>query len=161
MVYVMIGVSGSGKTEVGRAVAGRLGLPFYDGDDFHPPTNVAKMTAGISLDDADREPWLRTLAGKIREGNAAGGAVLACSALKEKYRQLLRQGGAATFVYLDVSKEVLAKRLRERKGHFMPASLLESQLATLEIPSDAVRVDGSGSVDAVVQSVLSALGSQG
>ena len=161
MIYVIVGVSGSGKTAVGRALAERLGLPFCDADDFHPPANVAKMSGGVPLEDADRVPWLRTLAGKIREWNAAGGAVLACSALKEKYRQLLRQGGAVTFVFLEVPKELLAQRLRQRKGHFMPASLLESQLASLEVPTDALRVDGSGSVEAVVQCVLSALGAQG
>jgi len=160
MIYVIVGVSGSGKTAVGRALAERLGLPFYDADDFHPPANVAKMSGGVPLEDADREPWLRTLAGKIREWNAAGGAVLACSALKEKYRQLLRQGGAVTFVFLEVSKELLAQRLRQRKGHFMPASLLESQLASLEVPTDALRVDGSGSVEAVVAHAVSALGAQ-
>ena|ERR1041384_4190025 len=161
MVYVMIGVSGSGKTAVGAALAERLGLPFYDGDAFHPPDNVAKMSAGVPLNDADRDPWLRALAGKIREWNATGSAVLACSALKEKYRQQLREGGAVTFVFLEVSRELLVKRLRQRKGHFMPASLLASQLATLEVPTDAVRVDGAGSVEAVVQRVLSALGAQG
>ena len=155
MIYVMVGVSGSGKTAVGRALAERLGLPFYDADDFHPPDIF------VTLEDADREPWLRTLAGKIREWNATGGAVLACSALKEKYRQLLRQGGAVTFVFLEASRELLTQRLRQRKGHFMPASLLESQLATLEVPTDALRVDGSGTVEAVVERVVSALGAQG
>ena len=161
MIYVMVGVSGSGKTAVGRALAERLGLPFYDADDFHPPANVTKMSGGVPLEDADREPWLRTLAGKIHEWNATGGAVLACSALKEKYRQLLRQGGAVTFVFLEASRELLTQRLRQRKGHFMPASLLESQLATLEVPTDALRVDGSGTVEAVVERVVSALGAQG
>ncbi|MCG3149063.1 MAG: Gluconokinase [Verrucomicrobiae bacterium] len=157
IVYVIAGVSGSGKTVVGAAVAARLGLPFYDADDFHPAANVAKMSAGTPLNDADREPWLRALAGKIREWNAAGGAVLACSALKESYRQILREGGAVRFVFLNVPKEILAQRLRDRQSHFMPATLLESQLATLEITGDALRVDGAGTVDAVVERVVQEL----
>jgi carbohydrate kinase (thermoresistant glucokinase family) len=154
IVYVIAGVSGSGKTVVGRALAGRLGLPFYDADDFHPAANVAKMSAGMPLTDADRDPWLRALAGKIREWNAGGGAVLACSALKESYRQILREGGAVRFVVLIVPQEILAQRMQARRGHFMPASLLASQLATLELARDMLAVDGSGSVDEVVARVL-------
>jgi len=157
IVYVIAGVSGSGKTVVGKALANRLGLPFYDADDFHPAGNVTKMTAGTPLNDADREPWLRTLAGKIRDWNAVGGAVLACSALKESYRQILRVGGAVRFVFLIVPKETLAQRLCDRQAHFMPVSLLESQLATLELTGDAVSVDGTGAVEVVVERVLVAM----
>ena len=157
MVYVVMGVSGSGKTVVGTALAARLGLPFHDGDDFHPPANVAKMSAGIPLTDADREPWLRTLAEKIREWNAAGGAVLACSALKESYRQQLHEGGDVRFVFLDVPKQLLADRLRGRTGHFMPVTLLDSQLATLEIPKDAIRVSDEGTVDETVAKIVAAI----
>ena len=158
MVYVIAGVSGSGKTVVGTALAARLRLPFYDGDDFHPASNIAKMSAGIPLDDADRAPWLATLAAKVSQWNASGGAVLACSALKERYRTRLREGGAVTFVLLELPKEVLATRLRQRQNHFMPAALLDSQLAALEIPSDAIRVDATGDVAGVVQRVLAVLG---
>ena len=157
MIYVIMGVSGSGKTVVGKALAAKLGLPFHDGDDFHPPANVAKMSAGIPLTDADREPWLRTLAGKIQEWNTAGGAVLACSALKETYRQQLREGGDVRFVFLDVPKQLLAERLRGRTGHFMPVTLLDSQLATLEIPKDAIRVSDTGTVDETVAQIVAAI----
>lgn len=157
MVYVMMGVSGSGKTVVGTALAGRLGLPFYDGDEFHPPSNVAKMSAGSPLDDADRKPWLRTLAEKIREWDAAGGGVLACSALQETYQQRLREGGEVRFIFLNAPKQLVADRLRRRTGHFMPATLLESQLATLEIPEDAIRVSAEGTVDATVTKILAAI----
>lgn len=161
MVYVLAGVSGSGKTLIGTAVAQWLGLSFYDGDSFHPPGNVAKMSAGIPLDDTDREPWLRMLAGKIREWNVAGGAVLACSALKEQYRQTLCEGGPVTFVFLIAPKDVLGRRLCKRKGHFMPVSLLESQLKTLEISDDSLCVDATGDVDVVVERVLSLFGRHG
>ncbi|HUJ71807.1 MAG TPA: gluconokinase [Verrucomicrobiae bacterium] len=161
MVYVVMGVSGSGKTVVGKALAAKLGLPFHDGDDFHPPANVAKMSAGIPLNDADREPWLRTLAGKIREWNAAGGAVLACSALKESYRQQLREGGDVRFIFLDVPKQLLAERLRGRTGHFMPVTLLDSQLATLEIPEDAIRVSDTATIDETVAKIVAAIKTSG
>jgi carbohydrate kinase (thermoresistant glucokinase family) len=157
MVYVIMGVSGSGKTVIGTALAAKLGLPFHDGDDFHPPANVAKMSAGIPLTDADREPWLRTLAGKIRDWNVAGGAVLACSALKETYRQLLRDGGDVRFIFLDVPRQLLADRLRGRTGHFMPVTLLDSQLATLEIPADAIRVSDTGTIDETVAQIVAAI----
>ena len=142
MIYVIVGVSGSGKTALGRALAERLGLPFYDADDFHPPANVAKMSGGVPLEDADRVPWLRTLAGKIREWNAAGGAVLACSALKEKYRQLLRQGGAVTFVFLEVPKELLAQRLRQRKSVDQEWSAQPASGAERELYVERSRCDG-------------------
>lgn len=158
MIYVLAGVSGCGKTVVGRAVAARLGLPFHDADDFHPSANIAKMSAGIPLDDADRAPWLATLAGKIREWNATGGAVLACSALKERYRARLREGGAVTVILLEVPKAELAARLRQRAKHFMPASLLESQLAALEVSADVLRVEATGGVDSVVQRVMDTAG---
>ncbi|MEI6083696.1 MAG: gluconokinase [Verrucomicrobiota bacterium] len=154
IVYVIAGVSGSGKSVVGAALAERLGLPFYDADDFHPAANVAKMSSGVPLDDADREPWLRTLAGKIHEWNTAGGAVLACSALKGSYRRILGEGGAVRFVLLNVPEEILAHRLRDRPAHFMPPALLASQLATLEIAGNVVCVDGTGTVAVVVKRIL-------
>jgi len=158
MVYVMMGVSGSGKTVVGRELAERLGLPFYDSDEFHPPQNIAKMKANIPLNDADREPWLRALVPGIREWSAAGGAVLACSALKEKHRQILREGGVVKFVFLKGSKELIARRLAQRKNHFMPATLLDSQFAALEIPSDAISVSVEESVDSIVADIVAAVG---
>ncbi len=126
-----MGVSGAGKSTVGRRLAAALGLPFLEGDDFHPPANIAAMRAGDALTDADRAPWLDRLAEAL--AGARDGAVLSCSALARAYRDRLR---AATpelvFVHLDVAGDELERRLRQRRGHFMPPTLLGSQLATLE-----------------------------
>jgi gluconokinase len=131
---VVMGVSGSGKTSAAQELTRQLGWVFIEGDDLHPEANVAKMAAGIPLDDEDRWPWLREVAAVIGEHEAAGtSVVLTCSALKRAYRDLLRDGHPSVwFAHVDVSREVLAERLAQRKGHFMPPSLLDSQLATLE-----------------------------
>lgn len=132
---VVMGVSGSGKSTVGWLLARRLDVAFVDADGLHPPANVAKMTAGEPLTDADRLPWLRAVAAELAA--APSGAVVACSALRRRYRDVLRDGApGVTFVHLDGSRDVLAARLAARLDHFMPASLLDSQLATLE-PLDA------------------------
>ncbi|GAA1146904.1 gluconokinase [Ornithinicoccus hortensis] len=130
---VVIGVSGSGKSTIAAELAGRLNLRFADADDFHPPANVAKMSEGIPLTDEDRLPWLQSLATWMRERGAAGeSTVLACSALKRSYRDLLREGGGqVAFLHLDGPAETILSRMRTR-DHFMPPSLLESQVATLE-----------------------------
>lgn len=126
-----MGVSGCGKTTIGALVARDLGLPFIDGDSLHPVENIAKMAAGTPLDDGDRAPWLE-LVGKTLAGSADG-LVVACSALKRSYRDAIRaQAPDAVFLHLDGSREVLGSRLEGRSGHFMPAALLDSQLATLE-----------------------------
>lgn len=128
---VVMGVSGSGKSTVGRAVADALGASFVDGDDLHPAANVAKMAAGIPLTDADRAPWLRAVGRTLADGDDAG-MVVACSALKRSYRDLIRDEAPGTvFAELDGPRELLQERMI-RPGHFMPASLLDSQLATLE-----------------------------
>ncbi|GAC1440702.1 MAG: gluconokinase [Mycobacteriales bacterium] len=131
---VVMGVSGSGKTTVAQAAAKELGWVFAEGDDFHPPANVAKMHAGIPLTDDDRWPWLRALAAWIGEREAAGqDCVLTCSALKRVYRDLLRDGHPSVrFVHVTASAETIRRRLELRRGHYMPASLLDSQLADLE-----------------------------
>ncbi|WP_295120733.1 gluconokinase [uncultured Leifsonia sp.] len=128
---VVMGVSGSGKSTVGRVVADALGASFVDGDDLHPAANVAKMAAGIPLTDADREPWLRAVGRTLADGDDTG-VVVACSALKRSYRDLIRAEAPGTvFAELDGPRELLQERMI-RPGHFMPASLLDSQLATLE-----------------------------
>jgi len=128
---VVMGVSGSGKTTVGAALAHALGLPFVDGDSLHPAANVAKMAAGIPLDDADRAPWLDAIGAVL----AAGPVVVACSALKRAYRDRLRAAAPELrLVFLDGSPSLLASRMAARPGHFMPTTLLDSQLATLERP---------------------------
>jgi carbohydrate kinase (thermoresistant glucokinase family) len=144
---IVMGVSGSGKTTIGELLAQHLGRPFYDGDDFHPAANVAKMAAGHPLTDADRAGWLATLAQRLGEWEAAGGAVLACSALKETYRQTLQAGEQQplTWVFLDGSYELLEKRLEGRHDHYMKASMLDSQLATLEKPTYGIHIELSNS----------------
>jgi gluconokinase/shikimate kinase len=139
-----MGVSGCGKSTVAGLLAGRLGWDLGEGDDLHPPANVAKMAAGRPLTDDDRWPWLRRVAGWITEHTAAQRpGIITCSALKRSYRDVLR-GERVVFVFLDGSRELIAARLRARYGHYMPASLLDSQFAALEPPGpdeQAVRVD--------------------
>ena len=146
-IVVVAGVAGSGKTSVGLLVASELGWPFADGDSFHTTASVAKMRSSAPLTDADRLPWLQTIAAWIGEREAAGGGgVVACSALKRSYRDLLRDGHPAVrFAFLNASPAALDQRLRERPQHFMPAALLASQLADLE-PLGAD--EPGGSVDA-------------
>jgi len=137
-----MGVCGCGKTTVGEALAGALGWPFFDADDFHPPANVAKMASGHPLDDADRWPWLDRIADEMRQILARSGhAVLACSALKEAYRNRLRRAGDVRIVYLKGDEATIAARLAARQHKYMPASLLSSQFAALEEPADALVVD--------------------
>jgi gluconokinase len=155
MIILLMGVSGSGKTTVGRILAADLSWPFYDADDFHPPANVEKMHRGIPLTDADRAPWLEALhellASLARDGRSA---VLACSALKQSYRDRLAAGlDGVRVVYLGGSAALLQQRLAERRGHFMPAELLQSQLDTIEEPTDAIRVDIRGAPEEIVADI--------
>jgi carbohydrate kinase (thermoresistant glucokinase family) len=175
-VLVIMGVSGSGKSTVGAMLAGRLGWDFAEGDDLHPPENVAKMRSGHPLTDEDRQPWLERVAAWIREHTEAGRpGVITCSALKRRYREVLRgregaagagveDGGDVVFVYLRGSGEHIAARLAVRHGHFMPPSLLDSQLADLEEPGPdepAVRIDIGESPTATTEAVVAALGLDG
>ncbi len=154
-VIVVMGVSGSGKTTLGRALASALCVPFLDADDFHPPENIAKMSRAEPLDDADRAPWLAKLASAIREHLELAGAVVACSALKQTYRQTLTAGDPRiVFVYLRGSFEIIDQRLRARANHFMSAKLLQSQFVALEEPESAIVVDVRDSADHQVASVL-------
>ncbi|MCW2806979.1 MAG: gntK [Marmoricola sp.] len=152
-LIVAMGVSGSGKSTVGAALAQRLRVPFADADDFHPPANIAKMTAGDALDDDDRQPWLETIGEWLREHEGSGG-VMSCSALKRMYRDQLRRHAPTTeFLHLDGTHEVITRRQASRPGHFMPASLLASQFATLEplAPDEnGVVIDVDQSIDAIV-----------
>jgi gluconokinase len=131
-----MGVSGSGKTTVGAALAAALGIEFVEGDDYHPPDNVRSMAAGIPLTDADRAGWLSVLAARLTQARDSGTAiVMSCSALKRAYRDVLRTGGDPQFIHLTGPRLLLSERLAARQGHYMPASLLDSQLATLEEPA--------------------------
>ena len=156
MIAVLTGVSGSGKTTIGRLVAERLDRRFIDADDHHPAANVAKMSAGIPLQDEDRWPWLDKLNALLR---AERDAVVACSALKESYRRRLLDGvDKARIFYLEGSKELIAARLAERRHRYMPASLLDSQFATLEPPAHAIRIDIARPVAESVATIIRALG---
>ncbi|WP_158941524.1 gluconokinase [Granulicella sp. S190] len=158
MVVVLMGVSGSGKSTIGMLLAERTDAVFADADDYHPLANKQKMAAGHPLTDEDRQPWLETL-NHVLEGWYAVGksGVMACSALKASYRTTLQAGmpkGTVSFVVLEASKEMLAVRLAERKHEFMTGKLLESQLATLEIPTDAVRIRNDRPPEQIVSEIL-------
>ena len=158
MIVVLMGVSGCGKTAIGQALAADLGWPFFDGDDFHPPANVARMAAGTPLTDADRWPWLDRLAAEMAAVNGRGGnAVLACSALKQAYRDRIARAGDVRFVHLKGEYDTIAARLSARSHRYMPATLLASQFATLEEPAHAIVVDVRDSIPAQVTKIRAAL----
>ncbi|UYQ66002.1 gluconokinase [Streptomyces peucetius] len=147
-LIVVTGVSGSGKTTIGQKLAQRLVVPYAEADDFHPPRNVARMRAGVPLDDEDRRPWLDAIAGWLAE-HTDGGGVVTCSALKRRYRdRLAAVSPDVFFLHLDGSAELIARRLEARRGHFMPARLLQSQIDALEpLEADesgqAIPIDGT------------------
>jgi len=155
MIVILMGVAGAGKTTVGRLLARDLGWAFHDGDDVHPPSNVEKMRRGLPLTDADRAPWLAAVHRLIEQIAADGAsAVVACSALKQSYRNRLVAGVPdVRFAYLRGDPALLHQRLAERHGHFMPPELLQSQLDTLEIPADAITVDVAVPPEAVVAEI--------
>ncbi|MER6780926.1 MULTISPECIES: gluconokinase [unclassified Streptomyces] len=160
-VMVVMGVAGTGKTTVGRLLAEALGLPYVEGDAFHPAANVAKMSAGIPLDDADRRPWLDAIGAWIGARPAGQGAVVASSALKRAYRDRLRGFAPdAVFVHLTGERSLIERRMAARTDHFMPTALLDSQFATLEpLQQDelGVVVDVSGSPEEITERALAAL----
>ncbi|MFZ4476622.1 MAG: gluconokinase [Saprospiraceae bacterium] len=142
-IIIVMGVSGTGKSTIGRLLAETIQLPFYDGDDYHPIENIRKMQSGQPLNDQDRQGWLETLhALAMREAHASG-AIIACSALKQKYRDILENGlpGPCFWVFLSGTFETLHARMQARTQHFMPAQLLQSQLETLEPPTQALQLD--------------------
>ncbi|NLE00209.1 MAG: gluconokinase [Fibrobacter sp.] len=138
---IIMGVAGSGKTTIGKLLAECLELPFYDGDAFHPESNIQKMRQGLPLNDQDRYPWLQSLAKLVAQSLSKGGCVIACSALKEQYRLILKGNNEnVLFVFLKGSRELIYSRMVTRNDHFMPPGLLESQFETLEEPMDAIVV---------------------
>ena len=154
---VVMGVSGSGKSTVGAALAQRIRVPFADADDFHPPANIAKMTAGQPLNDDDRYPWLESI-GEWLAARCVDGGVMSCSALKRTYREQLRRPcSGVIFLHLAGSPEVIGRRQASRPGHFMPASLLASQFETLEPLTDderGVTIDVDQDIDSIIESYL-------
>ena len=159
MIIVVMGVSGSGKSTVGEALASALGIPFYDADDFHPQDNIVKMEQGIPLQDLDRESWLEKLSKNLTQWETATGAVLACSALKEMYRTALNSGvnNDMTWVYLYGHSELIKERMVGRRGHYFKPELLDSQLADLEPPQYGWHFNISSSADHIVKSILDKL----
>jgi len=160
--WVVMGVSGAGKSEIGARLAAALGVPFLEGDAFHPPENVAKMSAGIPLNDQDRAGWLQALRNEIGSARERGeGLVLSCSSLKRRYRDLLRSGDPQLrFAYLNGDRALLDQRMRTRPGHYMPASLLDSQLRDLEpLQADeaGLRLDLTHTPQQLVDTILQSL----
>ncbi|WP_455354716.1 gluconokinase [Streptomyces sp. SYSU K217416] len=159
-VIVVMGVAGTGKTTIGPLLAEALGVPYAEGDDFHPPANIARMRAGIPLDDEDRGPWLDAI-GAWARSRAGRGGVVSSSALKRRYRDRLRAAAPdAVFLHLTGARELIERRMAERKGHFMPTALLDSQYAALQpLQEDeaGVAVDVSGTPEAITQRAVAAL----
>jgi gluconokinase len=158
MIIVLMGPAGAGKTTVGQLLAARLGYRFEDADAFHSPANVRKMSAGIPLDDADRESWLAAIDRALRVWSREGtGTVFACSLLKRAYRERVHLGPETKLVYLRVTPEVVAERLTARRGHFADARLLASQFAALEEPTDAIVVDATRAPEIIVEEIVARL----
>lgn len=160
MIIILMGVSGSGKTTIGKRLAAELGWSFHDADAFHPPENIAKMRSGTPLDDDDRAAWLAAMRALLEEAlRAQRSLVLACSALKQTYRERLQvEANEVKFVFLKGSFELIARRMQNRKGHFMPPQLLRSQFETLEEPEDALTFDVAPPPKKIVQQIKKALG---
>lgn len=158
MFVIVMGVTGAGKTTIGRQLAAALGWPFYDADDFHSQENVAKMAAGMPLDESDRGPWLGQLAALITsETEKAAFGILACSALRKAHREVLRAAGNVTFVYLKAERDLISARLTARRGHYMSAGLIDSQFEALEEPEDALTVPAALTPDEIVSRIGSEL----
>ncbi len=154
--YIVMGVCGCGKSSVAQRLAAELGIEMLDADDFHPPANVAKMKAGIPLDDADRRGWLERLNRELVDRAGAGrSAALACSALKQRYRDVLERGlPQCRWIYLKGSRALILNRMAARENHFMPTTLVDSQLATLEEPTHALTLDIARPIDALVAEIV-------
>ena len=154
MIVILMGPAGSGKTTVGKLLASQLSWNFFDGDDFHSAANIQKMSRGVALTDADRIPWLNSIRNAMLQWQAEGrDAVLACSALKRSYRELLAINSDVKLVYLKGTYELLRERLHSRKGHYAGEQLLASQLADLEEPADAITVDAAGSPEQIIAEI--------
>lgn len=154
-IFHVMGVSGCGKSTIGILLSKELNIPFFDGDDFHPDSNIEKMEKGISLNDDDRQGWLETL-NKLAKSNSQKGAVIACSALKEKYRITLSKNveKETSFVYLKGTFQEISDRLEQRSNHFMPKELLQSQFDALEEPSESITVSITLSPEEIIKQII-------
>ena len=163
MIVVLMGVAGVGKTRIGKAVAERLGWPFYDADDFHSPVNIARMAGGLPLAEPERHEWYDNLIALLRRLDAEEeNAILACSALRSDFRSRLRSSAAdVRFVFLKCDISLCEERARHRENHYFKAGLVQTQFDALEEPHDAVEIDASRSPDAIVESILDNLGIPG
>ena len=159
MVYIIMGVSGCGKSTIGRMLAKKLSIKYYDADDYHSERNIDKMRKYIPLDDEDRIPWLLDLALHIAQWNMGLGAVLACSALKEKYRRILSQDGKekVAFIYLEGNKNIILERAKRRNEHFFPYELLESQFKALEVPLNGIIVQIAKTPEVICAEIIDKL----
>ncbi len=154
MVYLILGVSGSGKTTIGKKLSEILAIPFYDADDYHNNKNIEKMIKGLPLNDTDRKLWLKLLSLKIEEWNLHGDAILACSALKKKYRRKLSSNGKVFFIFLDGEYNLIYQRLLKRKNHFFKKSILKDQFLSLEKPENCINIPIDQSVNSICLSII-------
>jgi carbohydrate kinase (thermoresistant glucokinase family) len=158
MIIILMGVSGCGKTTIGKQLSAKIGVPFFDADDFHPKANIDKMKINLALDDADRMPWLMLLSEKIKEWNDAEGAILACSALKESYRIILASKVKDIFwVFLKGNYDLMSARLENRNNHYMKSTLLQSQFDTLDEPEYGLHINIEKSIGEIVELINSKL----
>lgn len=157
-VFIVMGVSGCGKSTIAKLLSKEFDLPYFDGDDFHPEQNVAKMSKGHPLDDSDRQGWLHAL-NELAITNSKIGAVIACSALKQAYREVLQKNieDSVRFIYLEGTFEEISSRMKERKNHFMPVELLKSQFKTLQPPAKAIKVSIKHRPEEILQDILNQL----
>ena len=158
MIIQVIGVSGCGKTTIARKLSEAMGIPYYDADDFHPQENIDKMSSGQPLTDEDRASWLNTLSKNLQQWEKEGGAILACSALKEKYREILAQGlDQCYWIFLSGSYELILERMNKRKDHYMSGEMLRSQFETLEVPAYGIHIDIQKSPEEIIATIKSSL----
>lgn len=155
MLIIVTGVSGTGKTTIGKGLSNHFKLPFFDADHFHPPENIEKMSNGFPLDDKDRLPWLQALANQLKESEKSGGAVLACSALKQSYRDILQVNDQVKWIHLEGDRELIWERMLARKNHYMKASMLDSQIATWEEPDFGLKLSIDNSPEKMIEEAIS------
>lgn len=158
MLIIVTGVSGTGKTTVGELLSKKLKLPFFDADDFHPQSNIDKMSHGIPLTDEDRMPWLKALADQLNKYEEEGGAILACSALKENYRQILNVSDEVKWIHLEGNRKLILERMEARKNHYMKPKMLDSQIETWEEPDYGLKLSIDQTPEEMLAEALDYLG---